>query len=125
MVFSLLLWVLGQWSVPYFVSTEGPKVVFEKDYLNLGKIKKGETRNFEFILLNAGDEALEIRMITACECTELEWPSHPIPPGEKAVIKGVLDTAKKDFGEDTIYLEVLANTDPPITEARYDIEVIE
>jgi hypothetical protein len=127
----MLVFFLGMILVPGYLFNglsmifEGPKVSFEKDYLNLGKIKKGETRSFEFTIINSGDEDLEIKMITACECTTLDWPSEPISPGEKAVIKGILDTSDKDYGEDTIYLEILANTQPPISEARYDIHVIE
>lgn len=102
-----------------------PIIKWDIDFIDLGDVKKGDKKEFEFTFTNSGTEALEIKMITACECTTLDWPRKKIMPGEKGVIKGVFDSTEKNEGKDSIYLEVLSNTTPPITEARYEVNVIE
>ena len=102
-----------------------PVITFDKDYLDLGTIKIGEKRDFSFPFTNTGESPLVIQMITACECTTLKWTRVAVEPGKRGMIVGQLDTAEKGLGEDTIYLEVLSNTEPKITEARYDVKIVE
>lgn len=107
-------------------SRPGPPVLtFDNPYQNLGTIKKGEKKEFSFPFTNTGESPLVIQMITACECTTLKWTKVPVEPGKKGMIVGLLDSEAKGLGEDTIYLEVLSNTDPKITEARYDVNIVE
>ena len=104
-------------------------MTFEEAYLDLGKVKKGEKRHFEYTFTNIGKEDIEIDLISACECTETDYPAKSFAPGEKGKIKVTFDSSKKD-AEETIDIDIfLKNTDPntggPVVERiqyHFDIE---
>lgn len=97
--------------------TEGfkkPKaeMTFEKELINLGPVKKGDKRSFTFDFTNTGREAIEIEIVSACECSTLDWPIKPIVPGDTAQIQVDFDSTEKDESE-TIDVDItLKNLDP-------------
>jgi peptidoglycan-associated lipoprotein len=97
--------------------TEGfkkPKaeMTFVKELIELGTVTKGEQKSFTFDFTNTGREAIEIEIVSACECSTLDWPIKPIKPGEKGKISVDFDSAKKDASE-TIDVDItLKNIDP-------------
>ncbi len=92
--------------------TPGVSMTFEQEYIDLGKMKKGETRSFQYVFTNTGKENVEIELVTACECSTVDWTRRPILPGEKGVIDVVFDSSEKDVSE-TVEVDItLKNIDP-------------
>ena len=88
------------------------EMTFEKELIELGAVKKGDKRSFKFEFTNSGREAIEIEIVSACECSTLDWPIKPIKPGEKAEITVDFDSTEKEESE-TIDVDItLKNIDP-------------
>lgn len=87
------------------------EMTFEDEAIDLGQVKRGEKREFEFKFENTGSEAIEIEIVSGCDCTTLNWPSRPIKPGETGVIKTTFDSTEKEESE-TVDVDItLLNTD--------------
>lgn len=61
---------------------------------HLGLIRTGEVKSMEIGFVNGGGEALEIKLVSACECTKVDWPVLPIPSGERRTLKISYDSRK-------------------------------
>lgn len=96
-------------------------MIFDKRDLDLGKVKKGEQRNFSYKFVNRGDVALTIANVSACECTTTDYPRKPIRPGESGELKVTFDSKEKDY-EELIDIEILLDQTIPGTD---EIPVIE
>ena len=104
----------------------GPKIEIYGNNVDLGEVKKGETRSLSFTYKNVGDEPLEIEIITTCHCTTLEWSKEPLAPGESATIKAIYDSGAKD--ESIQYREVIniiSNASNIVDEAIFTVTVID
>ncbi|RMG82727.1 MAG: DUF1573 domain-containing protein [Bacteroidetes bacterium] len=107
-----------------------PIMHFDKRMIELGKVKKGEKREMTFSFKNMGDTPLEIDIVSACDCTTLDYSTSPVKPGETGVIKAVFDSSEKEESE-TIDIDIyLKNVEPgsdmPIMEmVRYSFELIQ
>jgi peptidoglycan-associated lipoprotein len=105
-----------------------PVMKFDKRLHDFGVVKKGEIKTTYFEFTNEGDVALEIELISACDCTTTDYPRLPVKPGEKGKIKVVFDSTEKEESE-TIDIDIfLRNTDPktgiPIIEMlQYSFEL--
>ncbi len=90
----------------------GVHMTFENEHINLGKVKKGEIKKFDFVFTNTGTETIEIDIVSGCDCTTLDYPRTKILPGKKAVIHTTFDSGKKDESE-TVDVDIyLKNIDP-------------
>ncbi len=94
-----------------------PVLRFDDPEMNLGTLKQGEKRQGSFAFVNSGSGPLVIEVASACECTEVEWPTAPIAPGERSEIKIEYNSEGK-HGQQEVTLDVLANTEPLVTQAR-------
>jgi len=104
------------------------EMTFDKELIDLGTVKKGEQKSFTFDFTNTGRESIEIEIVSACECSTLDWPIKPIKPGEKAKISVDFDSAKKDSSEVIDVDITLLNLDPKtgyqifkIVQFKYDL----
>ncbi len=90
------------------------KMKFNESIHDFGKLKGGESREYDFEFTNVGKEDLVIEFAKgSCGCTVPEWPKEPIKPGAKGSIKVKFDsTGKKGKQEKTV--TITANTDPDI-----------
>jgi peptidoglycan-associated lipoprotein len=87
------------------------EMTFDKELIHLGKVKKGESRKFDFAFTNTGIDPIEIDIISSCDCTTLDWPRKPIKPGQKGIINVTFDSTKKEISE-TIDIDIyLKNID--------------
>ena len=77
----------------------GAVMQFDKKYHDFGSVKKGEIKTTFFEFTNTGDEAIEIELISACDCTTTDYPRLPVKPGEKGVIKVIFDSTEKEESE--------------------------
>ncbi len=90
--------------------SSGP-LQFEEEIVHLGPVKKGSLVKSQFKFTNVSQEDVVIDFLSTCECTEAEWPTSAIKPGESATIEFTFDSSKKDK-EESIDLDViLQNTD--------------
>jgi peptidoglycan-associated lipoprotein len=106
-----------------------PIMQFNRRELDLGKVKKGEKREFTFEFTNKGDADLKIAIISACDCTTTDYSTDPVKPGESGKIKVTFDSTDKTESETIDVDIILENTMPgkesPIIERlQYKFELI-
>lgn len=86
----------------------------DSTFLDLGKIKKGETVEVSFRFKNSGSKQLVIADVTAgCGCTVPEKPEKPFAPGEEGVIKAKFESKNQSAGPHQKPVYVTANTNSP------------
>lgn len=81
------------------------QATFDTTSIDFGKVKKGDKRNTQFVFTNTGARNLEIELVSACECTTLDWTRGPIPPRETGVIEVIFDSTEKEESE-TIDIDI-------------------
>lgn len=121
---SLLL--LTACKVNQEVLQEGPPVpviTFEKQTIDLGKIKRGEKRDMVFYFSNTGNANLLIELVTACKCTALDWTRGVIAPGQKGQISVTYDSTDQALGDIKKTIDIIANTDPIVVEAFFNVVI--
>ncbi len=84
---------------------------FEKYSYDLGEVKKGEIKYFDIKFKNTGSEPVIIDFISSCDCTEVEFPTDAIMPGESGVLKVKFDSSDKEESETTDIDVFLMNKD--------------
>ncbi len=85
---------------------------WDNDFIEYGKVKKGDTRDHVYKFTNISKEDVEIMMCTACNCTTLDWTTKVLKPGESGEINTRFDSAEKDASETINITVILKNTDP-------------
>jgi hypothetical protein len=89
-----------------------PKMKFEKEAYDFGKIKSGVKVSYDFKFTNTGNAPLIITDARAtCGCTKPEWPHMPIKPGDNGVIHVTFNSAGRQGLTDK-QITVTANTNP-------------
>lgn len=89
-----------------------PKIEFEKDIHDFGKIIQGEKVTYAFKFKNTGSTLLLISNVsTSCGCTVTDFPKEPIKPGESGKIDVSFDSEGKR-GPQNKTATVFANTQP-------------
>ena len=73
-----------------------PVMTFDKKLVDFGKIKMGETPSTVYTFTNTGDAALDIDIVTGCDCTELDWTRSTVAPGEKGFISAKYNSNKAE-----------------------------
>ncbi len=87
-------------------------IKFDNNHIELGEVKRGETREMEYNFTNIGKEDIEITFVSSCECTTVKYPRKAIQPGESGTLKVVFDSTEKELSE-TVDIDVyLSNVDP-------------
>lgn len=100
-----------------------PVLKFDSPEVDLGTVKKGEIKSYDFHFTNVGGSDLIIDQVTGCDCTTLDWPRLPIKPGEEGIIEMNYDSSEKEPGEDEVTVDVFANTQPLVTQATFKLVV--
>jgi hypothetical protein len=101
-----------------------PKIEFEKDFHDFGKIIQGEKVTFGFKFKNTGKSLLLISSVsTSCGCTVSDYPKEPIQPGESGKIDVSFDSEGKR-GPQNKTVTVFANTQPNSTLLRIQTMVM-
>lgn len=96
----------------------GFHLTFDKEQIDLGKVKRGEIKKFDFVFTNTGTEVLEIDIASGCDCTTLDWPRNKILPGKKGVINVSFDSGKKEESE-VIDVDIFFKNVNPKTGSRF------
>lgn len=101
-----------------------PIIKFEQDLIDLGQIIKGESRDLVFNFTNVGTEDLVIEIATTCKCTDITWPKEPIKVGQSGVITATFNTAEQELGAVEKSIDIVANTDPIVVEAKFKAVIL-
>lgn len=111
----LLIFFLGLTTFTFGQKTIERKAVdlrFDHEHLELGEVKRGEKRTFQYAFTNVGTDDITIDIVSGCDCTTLEWTKGAIKPGERGVIDVIFDSTEKEASE-TVDVDVyLVNIDP-------------
>lgn len=91
---------------------KGVHMTFENEHLDIGKVKKGDIKKFDFVFTNTGTEIIEIDIASGCDCTTLDYPKNKILPGKKGVIHVTFDSGKKEVSETVDVDLYLKNLNP-------------
>ncbi|NNF20627.1 MAG: DUF1573 domain-containing protein [Saprospiraceae bacterium] len=100
-----------------------PVISFQENHLNLGTMKRGEKKEVEFVFTNTGKADLLIEFVTSCKCTSLNWPREPILPGESGRISVVYDSTDQPIGPLKKTVDIIANTEPIVVEAFFEVVI--
>ena len=93
-------------------------MTFDQQQIDLGTIKRGEVKEFEYTFTNTSEEDVEIAQISKCDCTEvLKRPYLPVKPGAKGTIKVKFDSNKKELGDDVdpVEIDIWLQKEDPVT----------
>ena len=101
-----------------------PIITFAENNIELGQILKGEKMAISYSFTNTGNANLDIELVTACKCTELEWTTRTIGPGEQGIINAIFDTSEIAVGKVEKTIDIIANTDPIVVEAFFSAEIL-
>ena len=118
---------LGDTSMPELKT--GKLMNFDNKLVDFGTVKKGEKRQHIYNFTNTSDEPVEIEIITACECTKVDWTRGKILPGSTGKITANFDSTEKDASETIAITIVLKNKDkkmgyPVIEEVKFKFDLI-
>ncbi len=111
-------------STPKKLVKDGPVITFDANPIDIGKLTKGELHTLFFNFTNTGNENLVIDLVTACKCAELDWPRTPVAPGQQGEIKVVFDSSTIEVGQITKTVDIIANTDPLVVEAKFKVNIL-
>jgi hypothetical protein len=95
-----------------------PKISFQKRFHDFGVIQEGEKPTFSFKFKNTGNANLQIQWVASSNTTRVNWPKGIIKPGAGGEIIVIYDSTGKE-GEEEVVVNVIANTDPELAEARF------
>lgn len=76
-----------------------PKMTFVTRFTDFGTIQKGDKPSFTYEFTNTGTAPLDIEIVSACDCTELEYSTKTVAPGEKGTIKATYNSNKTEHDE--------------------------
>ncbi len=93
-------------------------LTFEKENIELGKVKKGEKRTFEYTFENTGTDNIEIEIVSGCDCTTLDWTRGIIKPGESGIIDVIFDSTEKEASE-TVDVDIYLKNINPVSDSQY------
>lgn len=85
---------------------------FDNRAIDLGDVKHGDVIKSSFHFTNISQDTVYIDLVSSCECTDTDWPSKPILPGEKGEIKITFNSEMKEESEIVDVDVYLLNEDP-------------
>jgi hypothetical protein len=101
-----------------------PRMVFEKDVHDFGRLIQGEMISYSFHFTNEGKSPLVIADVKAsCGCTIADFPGEAVPPGEKAYVTVTFDS-KGRRGFQSKQVTVVANTVPNMHTLKVTADII-
>jgi len=107
----------------FFKTDPKPIITFKKNLVKIGKMKAGESKKIVYEFENTGNADLLIELATACKCTDITWPTEAVAPGEKGEIVAIFDSSGME-GPYTKTIDIIANTEPIVVEAKFEVEII-
>ena len=116
---SILVVLLAVFSFSFISAQKsGLDLTFEKEHLELGEVKKGEKRTFQYTFTNSGTETVEISIVSGCDCTTLDWTRGEIKTGGKGIIDVIFDSTEKEASE-TVDVDMYLKNINPKSDSQY------
>src|SRR5690606_27985173 len=106
-------------------SDQYPVIEFGQDQYDLGSVRKPAIKSGQIEFTNTGNAPLVIEVASGCDCTTLDWPRAPVPPGGKGIIQIQYDSSKRDAGLQEVTVDILANTQNAVTSTTFIVMVEE
>lgn len=106
-------------------SVQYPVIEFSQEQYDLGTVQKPAIKSGQIEFTNTGNAPLEIEVASGCDCTTLDWPRSPIPPGGKGIIQVQYDSSKRDAGFQEVTVDILANTREAVSSTTFTVMVEE
>lgn len=106
-------------------SDQYPVIEFGQDQYDLGSVRKPAIKSGQIEFTNTGNAPLVIEVASGCDCTTLDWPRTPVPPGGKGIIQIQYDSSKRDAGLQEVTVDILANTQNAVTSTTFIVMVEE
>lgn len=101
-----------------------PKIEFEREVHDFGKLIQGEKATFNFKFTNTGKSDLVISEVqTSCGCTTPKFSKKAIKPGDGDMIKITFDSGNRKGTQNKI-ITVVSNCQPNTTLIRVKAQVI-
>ncbi len=110
----------------FAVAGTGPRISFDKDSHDYGRVLSGDTVTEEFTFTNTGDETLIIEKLrSSCGCTKAVKGSREVPPQGTSKIVAAFDTTGLRPGRKIKKIYVHTN-DPtkPVVELKLLADVV-
>lgn len=104
-------------------SDQYPVIEFGQDQYDLGSVRKPAIKSGQIEFTNTGNAPLVIEVASGCDCTTLDWPRAPVPPGGKGIIQIQYDSSKRDAGLQEVTVDILANTQNAVTSTTFIVMV--
>ncbi len=104
-------------------SVQYPVIEFSQEMYDLGSVQKPAIKSGQIEFTNTGNAPLEIEVASGCDCTTLDWPRTPIPPGGKGIIQIQYDSSKRDVGLQEVTVDILSNTKEAVTSTHFKVMV--
>jgi Protein of unknown function (DUF1573) len=73
-----------------------PKMNFKEKTFDFGKVKTGDKPTHTFEFENTGNADLDISLVSGCDCTEIEWTTTTVKPGERGFVKATFNTTRAE-----------------------------
>jgi len=85
------------------------EIKFQNELLSYGQVREGDMVAAKYIFDNIGTRALEVELVSSCECMNIKWPTEPVLPGESGLIE--IDFNTRSFrGDVTKDIDVIFKT---------------
>jgi hypothetical protein len=98
-----------------------PFISYVEKHQDIGEVKLGDKVSGEFIFTNNTDQDLKIELVSACECTTLDWTRSKIGPGAQGKVSYIFDSSQKEESE-TIDVDIyFENINPSDGNPYFDI----
>jgi hypothetical protein len=95
---------------PFAADAAGPRISFEREIVDLGRVPVNQKVTVHFPFINTGDSPLIIDDVKAgCGCTKVSKKVPPVAPNSRSEISAELDTGEMTFGKKTRRLLVTGN----------------
>lgn len=96
----------------YDTNEKMPKIVFDEELHDFGRLSAGENISYSFHFRNTGDADLVISSASAtCGCTVADYPKGRIAPGEEGYVTVTFKSAGKS-GQQFQEVIVVTNAQP-------------
>lgn len=102
----------------YEKGTKMPKITFDKDLHDFGRLTEGENISYSFHFRNTGDADLIITDCSAtCGCTVASYPKERIAPGADGYVTVTFNSRGKS-GQQYQEVTVMSNAQPARTKLK-------
>lgn len=104
---------------------ETNKLAFTHIYKDLGVTTEGDLVSFEYEFTNTGESSISIlNAVPTCGCVAVKYPSQPILPNKKGVLKVSFDSkGKNGLNKKSIVVQTSLAYPNDIIELSFEVKV--